>query len=70
MRPIAIIGALLVLAGLYVVINGASFTKEKTVLKAGPLEANVKQHESIPPWAGAVAILVGAGCIVVGVRKV
>lgn len=69
MRPMTIIGALCIAAGLYVLINGASFTRDKTVLKAGPLEASVKQHESIPPWAGAVAVAAGIGFIVVGLRK-
>jgi hypothetical protein len=70
MRPMAILGVLLVLAGLYVVFNGASITKDKTVAKVGSLEANVKTKESIPTWAGAVAIVAGIGCIVVGARKV
>jgi hypothetical protein len=69
MRPMTIIGALLIAAGLWVVINGASYTKDKTVLKVGPLEANVKEQQSIPPWAGGAAILVGVGCVVIGVRK-
>jgi hypothetical protein len=69
MRPMTILGALLVAAGLFVVINGASFTRDKTVLKVGSLEASVKQQQSIPPWAGAIAIVVGIGCIAVGLRK-
>jgi hypothetical protein len=69
MRPLTIIGALLVAAGLFVLINGASFTKDKTVLKAGPLEANVKQQESVPPWVGGAALVVGIGLVVAGLRK-
>jgi hypothetical protein len=69
MRPMTIIGALCIAAGLYVLVNGASFTRDKTVLKAGPLEASVKQEQSIPPWAGAVAIVAGIGFIAVGLRK-
>jgi hypothetical protein len=68
-KPMTIVGALLIAGGLYVLIQGASFTKDKTVLKAGPLEANVKTHQSIPPWAGGLAIAVGIGCVVVGLRK-
>jgi len=64
-----IVGALLIAAGLFVLISGASFTKDKTVFKAGPIEANVKQEQSVPPWAGAVAIVVGIGCIAGGLRK-
>jgi hypothetical protein len=69
MRPLTIIGALVVAAGLFILINGASFTKDKTVLKAGPLEANVKQQESVPPWVGGAALVVGVGLVVAGLRK-
>lgn len=56
-------------AGLFILINGASFTKDKTVLKAGPLEANVKQQETVPPWVGGAALVVGVGLVVAGLRK-
>lgn len=69
MRSMIILGALLLAAGLYVAINGASFTTNETVLKAGPLEANMKRQQTIPPWVGAVAILGGVGLIAVGFRK-
>ncbi len=69
MRLIAVVGVLLVAAGLYVLVNGASFTRDKTVIKVGTLVANVKEQEAIPPWAGGAAILVGIGCVVVGLRK-
>jgi hypothetical protein len=64
-----IVGALLAAAGLFVLINGASFTRSETVLKAGPLEANVKKEQTIPPWTGAVAIVAGIGLIALGFRK-
>jgi len=69
MRAISIVGVLLVLAGLYVVVNGASFTRDKTVVKVGTFEANVKEQQAIPAWAGGAAILVGVGCVIVGFRK-
>ncbi len=69
MRLTTVIGAVLIAAGLYVLINGAAFTKDKTVLKVGSLEANVKQQETVPPWAGALAIAVGVGCVAMGLRK-
>ena len=69
MRPMIIVGALLILAGLFVAFNGASFTKEKTVFKAGPVEANVKQEQTIPPWVGAIAVVAGIGCVGLGFRK-
>ena len=69
MRPMMILGILLVAAGLFVIMNGASFTRDKTVFKAGPIEANVEKKQDVPPWAGAVAIIIGIGFVVVGGRK-
>ena len=69
MKATTVIGALLIAAGLFVLINGASFTRDKTVLKAGPLEANVEKKESIPPWTGGVALVVGIGLVAVGLKS-
>lgn len=69
MKPMVIVGALIVAAGLYVLLNGASFTKDSTVLKAGPLEAHMEKKEPIPPWAGGIAVVVGIGFIGLGMRK-
>lgn len=69
MKITIIIGGLLAAAGLYVLLNGASISHDKTVLKAGPLEANVEKRESVPPWAGGVALVVGIGLIAVGFKK-
>jgi len=69
MKPMVILGALIVAGGLYILVNGASFTKDSTVLKAGPLEAHMEKKEAIPPWAGGAAVLVGIGFIALGMRK-
>ena len=69
MKPMVILGALIVAAGLYILVNGASFTKDSTVLKAGPIEAHLEKKEPIPPWAGGIAVVVGIGCIALGMRK-
>lgn len=69
MRPMVILGALIMAGGLFILVIGASFTKDSTVLKAGPLEAHMEKKESVPPWAGGAAIVVGIGVVVLGLRK-
>ena len=69
MKAMTIVGAMLIVAGLFIVFNGVSFTKEKTIFKAGPIEANVNQQHSVPTWAGALSIVAGIGCVVAGLRK-
>ena len=68
MRIALIIGALLIAGGLYILIKSPSYSQDKSVLKVGPLEANVKQEHEIPPWLGGVALAAGVVFVVVGAR--
>jgi hypothetical protein len=59
MKLLAII---LIVAGLLgLVYGGFSYTKDKTVVKLGPLELSAKEKETVnvPVWAGVGAIVVG-----------
>jgi hypothetical protein len=69
MRMLQIVGALLIAAGLFVLIKTPTYSSEKSVLKIGDLEAKVSQEHAIPPWAGGAAVAVGVVLIVVGARK-
>jgi hypothetical protein len=69
MRVLQIIGAILILGGLYVLLQSPSYSSEKSVLKIGDVEAKVSQQHTIPPWAGGAAVVAGVVLIVVGFRK-
>jgi hypothetical protein len=69
MRILQIIGALLIAAGLFVLIKSPSYSSEKSVLKIGDVEAKVAQEHAIPAWAGGAALAAGVVLIVVGARK-
>jgi hypothetical protein len=69
MRVLQIVGGILILGGLFILIQGASYSSEKSVFKIGDLEAKVSQQHSIPPWAGGAAVAAGVVLIVVGARK-
>jgi drug/metabolite transporter (DMT)-like permease len=69
MRVLQIVGAILILAGLFVLIKAPSYSSEKSVLKIGDVEAKVSQQHAIPPWAGGAAVIAGVVLIVVGARK-
>ena len=65
-------GILLVVAGiLSLLYGGFSYTREKTVVDLGPIEAKVdqKHHVNIPPIAGTVALLSGLALIASDRRK-
>jgi drug/metabolite transporter (DMT)-like permease len=69
MRILQIVGALLIAAGLFVLIKSPSYSSEKSVFKIGDVEAKVAQEHEIPPWAGGAALAAGVVLIVVGARK-
>jgi hypothetical protein len=69
MKVLQIIGALLIAAGLYVLIQGASYPSDKSVFKVGGVEAKIEQHHAVPPWVGGVAIAAGVLLVVVGFNK-
>jgi hypothetical protein len=66
MKPIAIVGLLLALAGAWVTINGGSFTTREEVLDVGPIEVTSERERPIPLWAGIGAIIVGLGLVGAG----
>jgi drug/metabolite transporter (DMT)-like permease len=69
MRVLQILGAILILGGLYVLIKSPSYSSEKSLLKIGDVEAKVSRQQPIPPWAGGAAVVAGAVLIAVGGRK-
>ena len=69
MRSSIIAGIIIFGLGAYVLLQGASFTSKRDVLKVGDLKITADERQSIPPWAGAVAMVAGAVLIVTGGRK-
>jgi hypothetical protein len=69
MRILQIVGVILVAAGLFVLIKGASYSSEKSVFKIGDVEAKVEQEHAIPPWAGGAVLAAGVVLLIVGGRK-
>jgi hypothetical protein len=72
MKPIKIVALLLVIAGVFVLVQGGfSYAKSKDTAKVGPLEFSVSKKErvAVPQWAGIAAIVVGAGLLLVPGRR-
>ena len=69
MRVLQILGAVLILGGLFVLIKSPSYSSDKSLLKIGDVEAKVSQQHPIPPWAGGAAVVAGVALLVAGVRK-
>jgi hypothetical protein len=69
MRVPILIGCLLIGIGAFVLLRGANFTSRRDVLKVGDLKVTADEQQSIPPWAGAAAIVAGVAIIVSGTRR-
>ena len=69
MKPIAILGVLLIALGIAgLVIDNISFTERKVIVDAGPLKVTADEQRTIPipTIAGVIAVVVGAGLIFFG----
>ena len=72
MKPLAIVGALLIVLGLAALVyQGITYTSRETVIDIGPLTATADRQKTlpIPPVLGIVAVAGGVALLVVGVRK-
>jgi hypothetical protein len=73
MRPLGILGLVLILLGIAGLIAGRfHYTTEKKVVDVGPIEATAKEQHTvdIPDIAGVVAVLAGGFLVYVGRRRV
>jgi hypothetical protein len=73
MKPIAILGLVLIVlgvAGLF--FSHVSWTETKPVVKLGPLQVNSQEDHTvwIPTAAGVMAVLAGVGLVFAGRRSV
>jgi uncharacterized membrane protein YidH (DUF202 family) len=72
MKPISIIGVLLIVAGVAALVLGeVSFTKRETVVQIGDakLDAETRDTYPIPAVAGIAAAVAGVVLVVVGYRR-
>lgn len=69
MRPAGIVGIILIILGAFVLLRGASYTTKRDVLKVGDVKVTADEQQTIPPWAGVLGIVAGAGLLVAGAKK-
>ncbi len=71
MKPITIVGIVLILGGIAALMfGGITYTKKETVLDLGPIEMEAESKESvpIPEIAAILAAIAGIGLVVIGAR--
>lgn len=69
MKPIVMLGVVLIVAGVAgLIFSRISWTEKDTLVKAGPLEVNTEETHSvwIPTAAAVAAMLAGVGLVLAG----
>jgi hypothetical protein len=70
MRPLGIVGVILIVAGAVILaLRGLSYTKKRDSVRLGPIGVSVEEKGFIPPIVGAAAIAAGLVLVVVGRRR-
>ena len=69
MRPLILIGVLILGLGAFVLVRGGTFTTEREVASVGSLEITADEQQTIPAWLGGVAVVAGLVLIGVGAQK-
>ncbi len=69
MRPLSLIGVVLLVLGAFVLFRGLTYTSKRDVVKVGELRASVDEEHRVPAWVGGLALAAGLGLVVLGVSK-
>ena len=69
MRPLSIVGILLLVIGAFIVFRGATFKSRDEVLRVGDLKASVEERHAVPTWLGGAAIVAGIVLLAAGMKR-
>jgi hypothetical protein len=69
MRPLSLVGILLLAVGAFIVFRGATYEDRDEVLRVGDIKASVEERRAVPTWVGGVAIVAGVVLLVAGMRR-
>ena len=69
MRPLALVGILLLVLGAFVLFRGFSYKSKDEVLRVGDLKASVEEKHAVPTWVGGVAVIAGLVLIGAGMKR-
>jgi hypothetical protein len=69
MRPLSLVGILLLVLGAFIVFRGATYKSRDEVLRVGDLKASVEEKRAVPTWAGGVAIVAGIVLLAAGMKR-
>jgi len=71
MKPITVVGLVLIVVGLVALVyQGITYTSRETVIDIGPLHATADRQKALPlpPVLGIAAVAGGVALLIVGLR--
>jgi hypothetical protein len=70
MRPLGLIGVILIIGGIVVLaMRGISYTKDRDAVKIGGIEIAKEDRGFVPPVAGIIAVVAGVALVAAGRKK-
>ena len=69
MRPLSLIGIVLLALGAFIIFRGASYKSRDEVLKVGDIKASVEEKHAVPTWVGGAAVVAGVVLLAAGMRR-
>ncbi len=69
MRPLSLVGILLLVVGAFIVFRGMTYKSRDEVLRVGDLKASVEEKRAVPTWVGGVAIVAGIALLAAGMKR-
>jgi len=69
MRPLSLIGIILLALGAFIIFRGASYKSKDEVLRVGDLKASVEEEHAVPTWVGGASIVAGVVLLAAGMRR-
>ena len=69
MRPLSLIGIVLLAIGAFIVFRGMTYRDRDEVLDVGGIEASVERERAIPTWVGGAALVAGVVLLVAGMKR-
>lgn len=69
MRPLTLVGILLLALGAFILFRGMSYKSKDEVLRVGDLKASVEEKHAVPTWVGGAAIIAGVVLIGAGMKR-
>lgn len=69
MRPLVLIGVILIAIGGFLLYQGGSFTTQKKLVEVGDVKLTAPEKHAVPTWAAGLAVVAGLGLVVAGAAQ-